>query len=141
MWLIADAGVLMQVSTENKYLAANVGAAGEGDVAAENEHITAHGAVKKYVPSEHPHAVHGMSVHFGGTEEAAGTLHRLSRGDQNIPPKMANFWERLAKSGQRWHQDQSAKYQAPHACLSKGLPPFDHPLGLRRSDNAVSGKV
>ena len=131
----------MQVSPENEDLAANVGAAGEGDIAAEDQHIAIHGAVKKDVSSEHPHVAHGMSVHFGGTEEAAGTLCRLTRGDQNVPAKMANFRWRLAKCGQRWHQDQSAKYQAPHACLSKGLVPFEHSLGLRRSDNAVSGKV
>jgi hypothetical protein len=97
--VFAGTGVLVQVSPEDKYLAANVSGAGEGDVAPEDQHIAIHGAVKKSVSREHPHVAQGMSVHFGGAEKASGTLHRFPGGYQDVPAKMTNFRGRLPNSG------------------------------------------
>jgi tetrahydromethanopterin S-methyltransferase subunit E len=99
MGVVAGTGVLMQVAAENKDLSANVGGAGESDVAPEDQDISAHETIKKSVSREHPHAAQGMAVHFGGAEKASGTLRRFPGGYQDVPAKMTNFRWRLPNCG------------------------------------------
>jgi hypothetical protein len=75
----------MQVSTEDDHAAVNLGAAGEGNVAAEDQNVAAHRTIKENIPGENAHAAGGPALNVGGTENAAGIMELVLRGEENVP--------------------------------------------------------
>ena len=82
----ADRGrILMQVSSEDDHAAADCGAAGEGNVASEDENVAGDRPVEKNISREDVHAAGGASFHVGGAEKAAGIMESLLPREDNIP--------------------------------------------------------
>ena len=85
----ADRGrVLMQMSAEDDDSAADFGAVGEGNVAAEDQNIAGDRPVEKNISGENPHAAGGASLNIGGAEKAAGIVKSLLQRQDNVVAKV-----------------------------------------------------
>ena len=83
---MADRGrVLMQVSTEDNHAAVDLGAAGECNVAAEDQNVAAHRTVEENISGENAHTASGPALNVGGTENAAGIMELLVRREEDVP--------------------------------------------------------
>jgi hypothetical protein len=135
-------GVLMQVPAEDEHIATDVCTAGHREVAPEDQNVSGHRTAYKDVSGEDAHATRGVSLNFGGTEEAARVVDRFVRGHQNVPAKVTEVGRGLSNTSQRWQQDQGAQNEAPekHARVFLGNYRYSITKALRRrSDKAVSG--
>jgi hypothetical protein len=82
----ADRGrILMQVSPEDDHAAADCGAAGECNVASEDENVAGDRPVEKNISREDAHAAGGASLNVGRAEKAAGVMESLLSWENNIP--------------------------------------------------------
>ena len=140
VWLTA-AGVLMQVSAEDNHAAVDLGVAGEGDIAAEDQHIAGHRTIEKNISGENPHAAVGVPSTSAEQRKQPALRNSDPARAECSGRSEANFGEDCAKSRQRWRQEQSANYKAPwkHACVSRGLSSIRSLGSCMRSDKAVSG--
>jgi len=72
-------GVLVQVSAEDDYAAADGGLTGERHIPAEDQHIAAHGTIEEDISGKSAHAARGASVKVDRTENAARIVELLVR--------------------------------------------------------------
>jgi hypothetical protein len=86
--MVDRAGTLTQVSAEDEHVATDGCAAGEREVAAEDQNIAGHGTVEKNVSGENVHAAGRVSLNLCGTEKAAGIMNRLVCCNHDIPAKV-----------------------------------------------------
>ena len=85
---LAAAWILMQMAAEDDDAAADFGAAGKGNVAAEDQNIAGDRSAEKNISGENPHAACGAPLNIGGAEKAAGVVKSLLQRQQNVVAKV-----------------------------------------------------
>ncbi len=133
----------MQVAAEDEHVATDGCAAGEGEIAAEDQNVARHRPVEKNVSRENTHAAGGVSLHLGGTEKAAGIVNCLVRCNHNVPmPKWRTFGldcATPASDGNRIRVQRAKHRGSMRAFPRRTYAIRSSKLYPGRSDKAVSG--